>query len=58
MEKNDNDQKIRKYKIKKWLVIILSIGVLILEILALCNVINMLWGCGLFIILYLLKKFF
>ena len=48
MEKNDNDQKIRKYKIKKWLVIILSIGVLILEILALCNVINMLWGCGLF----------
>lgn len=58
--KNDNDKKIKDYKrqqVKKWLVVILSVGVIILETLALFNVIHMLWGCGLFIIIYLLKKF-
>ena len=57
--KNVNDKKIKEYKkqqVKKWLIVILSIGVIILEILALCNIIHMLWGCGLFIIIYLLTK--
>ena len=59
--KTDNDKKIREYqkqKFKKWLLISLSLVVIVLEILALFNVINMLWGCGLFIIIYLLKKIF
>jgi len=57
--KNVNDKKIKEYRKKqlvKWLIIILYIGVIVLEVLALCNKIHMLWGCGLFIIIYLLKK--
>ncbi len=60
MEKNDNDKKIVEYKKRKaikWIVIILSLAVIVLEVLALCNVISMLWGCGVFIIIYFLKKF-
>ncbi len=59
--KTDNDKKIREYqknKFKKWLLIILCLGVIVLEVLALFNVIHMLWGCALFIIIYLLKNFF
>jgi len=58
---NSNDDKIKNYKrqkIKKWLIIILSVMVMVLEILALLNIVNMLWGCGLFIIIYILKKMF
>ncbi len=57
--KNDNDKKIRNYRKKviiKWTIIALYIGVIVLEVLALFNVINMLWGLGLFAIVYLLKK--
>lgn len=57
--KKDNDRKIKDYKkqqFKKWLIITLLLGVIVLEVLALFNVVNMLWGCGLFIIIYLLKK--
>lgn len=57
--KNDNDKKIRDYKkkqIKKWLEIALYVVVVALEILALLNIIDMLWGCVLFILLYLFKK--
>ena len=57
--KNDNDKKIRNYKkqqVKKWLIIALYLIVVVLEILALCNVIDMLWGCAAFAIIYLLKK--
>ena len=56
---NTNDDKIKKYqrqRVKKWIIIILSLGVIVLEVLALLKVINMLWGCGLFIIVYILKK--
>ena len=61
MEKNDNDKKILEYqriKIKKWLIVILSIGVIVLEVLALFNVINMLWGCFLFATIYVIKQFY
>jgi hypothetical protein len=59
--KTDNDKKIREYqknKFKKWLLIILCLGVIVLEVLALFNVIHMLLGCALFITIYLLKNFF
>jgi len=59
--KNDNDKKILEYKkkkLEKYFLIILSVSVIILEILALFNVINMMWGLGLFIIVYILKKIF
>ena len=58
--KNSNDKKVRDYKLKKakdWFIILLYLGVIALEVLALFNVVHMLWGCGLFIIVYLLKKF-
>ena len=57
----NNDDKIKKYqrqKLKKWIIIILSLGVIVLEVLALLNIISMLWGCGLFLIIYILKKIF
>lgn len=57
--KNDNDKKIKEYKkqqAKKWLIIGLYLGIIILELLALFKVIDMLWGCALFIIVLLLKK--
>lgn len=56
-----NDDKIKNYKRKrllKWVIIILSIAVIILEVLALLDIISMLWGCLLFIIIYILKKVF
>ncbi len=56
-----NDKKIEEYKknkIKKWAIIVLYVAVIVLEILALCNVIDMLWGCFLFILVYLFKKIF
>ena len=55
----DNDKKLQKYrkqKIEKWILIIMCIGVITLEILALLDIINMIWGCVLFIIIYLFKK--
>lgn len=58
---NENDKKIREYKkqrVKKWLLILLPVSVIVLEVLALFNVIDMLWGCAVFIILLLLKKIF
>ena len=57
----NNDEKIKKYrkeKIKKWVIVILSLGVIVLEVLALLKIINMLWGCLVFIIIYILKKMF
>ena len=58
---NSNDNKVKNYQkqqIKKWIIITLSLIIIALEILALFNVINMLWGCGLFVIVYILKKMF
>ena len=55
----NNDEKIKKYrknKIAKWLLIVMLLGVITLETLALLNIISMLWGCVLFIIIYLFKK--
>ena len=54
-----NDEKIAKYrkqKLEKWFLIIMSIGVIVLETLALLDIISMIWGCVLFIFAYLLKK--
>ncbi len=54
-----NDEKIKQYKKQKrdkWLLIGMSLAVIVLEILALLNIISMLWGLGLFIIIYLFKK--
>ena len=59
MSKNINDTKYHEYKKKeiyKYLYIFLAIVVITLEILALFNVISMIWGIILFAILYLLKK--
>ncbi len=58
---NTNDEKIKKYRhqqIKKWIIIILSLIVIVLEVLALLNITSMLWGCFLFAIIYILKKMF
>ncbi len=55
----NNDEKIKNYrknKIAKWLLIVMLLGVITLETLALLNIISMLWGCVLFIIIYLFKK--
>ena len=49
-----NDDKIKSYqrkKVLKWIIIVLSVLVIVLEVLALLNIINMLWGCLLFIII-------
>lgn len=59
--KNDNDKKILEYKkkkVEKWVILISCFAVIILEILALFNVIDMLWGLGLFILMYIFKKIF
>ena len=56
-----NDDKIKEYRksqIKKWVIIVVYLLVIVLEVLALFNKINMLWGCFLFIIVYLFKKLF
>ena len=56
-----NDQKIKDYKKKqaeKWIIVGLYIGVIALEVLALLNIIDMLWGLVLFIIIYLFKKIY
>ena len=58
---NSNDDKIKKYqkqKVKKRVIIILSVAVIVLEVLALFKVIDMLWGCLLFVLIYILKKMF
>lgn len=57
--KTENDKKIGEYRkktIAKWTIIALYVVVIVLEILALFNVMSMLWGCALFAIVYLLKK--
>ncbi len=54
-----NDEKIREYrknKIKKWIFIVINVLVIVLEVLALFNVIDMIWGCILFVLSYILKK--
>lgn len=54
-----NDQKIKDYKkkkLEKWVLIGALISVIVLEILALCNVISMIWGLVIFIIVYLFEK--
>ena len=59
MNKNINDVKYKEYKKKKLInaiIILISITIIILEVLALFQVINMVWGLILFVILYLLKK--
>ena len=56
---NDNDKKIAAYKKQrtfKIIYIVLSIIVIILELLAIFNVISMIWGCVVFAIIYLFKK--
>ena len=58
---NENDIKIKKYQKKqilKWIIIALYLIVIVLEVLALCGIIDMLWGCALFIIVYIIKKSF
>ena len=61
MNNNENDEKIKKYnkrRIVKWIIVFLSLVVIVLEVLALFGKISMLWGCGLFLIVYLLKFYF
>ena len=56
---NTNDKRIRDYKkkkIEKWILIAALFSVIILEILALFNVISVVWGCIIFIIVYLFEK--
>lgn len=59
MNKNINDKKYNDFKKKKifrYIYIVLSLLVIVLELLALFNVINMIWGLILFILLFFLKK--
>ena len=54
-----NDDKIKDYKkkkLEKWILVISCILVIILEILALFNIISMIWGLIIFIIIYLFEK--
>ena len=55
----NNDKKIKNYQKKqfeKWAIIVLYLLVIVLEILALLNIIDMLWGVVLFALIYLFKK--
>ncbi len=57
---NINDQKLLDYKRKKIvkvIIVLLALGVIVLEILALLNKVSMLWGLGLFIVVQILNKF-
>ena len=59
MNKNINDKKYNDFKKKKifrYIYVVLSLLVIVLELLALFNVINMIWGLILFILLFFLKK--
>ncbi len=59
MSKDINDQKYndyRKKKILKYLYLFLAVLVVVVEILALFNIINIVWGIVAFIVLYILKK--
>ena len=59
MKNNVNDNKYQEYKKKKllkYLIIILSLFVIVLEVLALFNVINMIWGLIVFVVLYFIKN--
>ena len=56
---NKNDKKYREYKknkLLKYVYVLLSLAVIVLETLALFKVISMIWGLIIFIIIYLLKK--
>lgn len=48
----------RKKKIIKFLIIVLSLVIVVLEGLALFKVIHYIWGLLIFAVVYLLKKFF
>ncbi len=57
----NNDKKIKEYKkkqLEKWGIVSLYLLVIVLELLALFGIIDMLWGCALFVIIYLFKKIF
>lgn len=57
----NNEKKYKKYlnkKIMKYLLIFLGISIIVLEILALFNVISFIWGLIAFIIFYILKYFY
>ena len=60
MAENNNDKiiKYKRQKAKKIMIIILSLVVIVLEVLALFKVIDMIWGCLVFVIIYILKKMF
>ena len=56
----NNDKKIKEYKKKqfdKWLILALNLCVIVLEILALMNIISMWWGIGVFSLMYLFRIF-
>lgn len=57
---NENDKKIKEYKqkqFKKWILLSLYICVIVLEVLALMNIVSMWWGIGVFILIYLIRIF-
>lgn len=57
---NNNEKKYKLYKKNKiinYIILFLSIGVIVLEVLALFKIVDMLWGIILFVIILLLKKF-
>ena len=57
---NENDKKIKDYKqkqFKKWILLTLYICVIVLEVLALMNIVSMWWGIGVFILIYLIRIF-
>ena len=59
MNKNVNDEKYKEYqkkKISKYVYIILALLVIVLEGLAVFNVISMVWGMVIFVSAFFVKK--
>ena len=57
----NNDQKIKDYRkkqLEKWIIVSIYLLVIILEVMALFGVIDMLWGCAVFLVGYLFKKIY
>ena len=55
MNNEERFQAYRKKKILKIIIFILSLAVIILEILALFNLVHFIWGLLVFVLVYFLK---
>lgn len=61
LQVTNNDKKLKNYhqrRILKLIIILLALGVIVLEILALLGKVSMFWGIGLFVIIQILIKIY